>query len=97
MELWIRSQDREDLVKVDNIRLWDENTLAVNFNNSGVDLQYLVVGEYETRERSLEVLDEIQEYLCFDKFNYEDKDKTCYQDCGCYNSDIIMVYEMPKD
>lgn len=56
-----------------------------------------LLGIYKTREKGLEVLDEIQETICLDKFNYEDTDKTCYQDCYRYKSDIITVYEMPKE
>lgn len=58
MELWIRSQDRTILRKVDTIGIvegrdfWsiDEN-LTVSF------------GKYKTKERALEVLDEIQNML----------------------------------
>ena len=58
MELWIRSQDRTFLRKVNTIGIvegrdfWsiDEN-LIVSF------------GKYKTKERALEVLDEIQDLL----------------------------------
>lgn len=58
MELWIRSQDRTFLRKVNTIGIvegrdfWsiDEN-LTVSF------------GQYKTKERALEVLDEIQSLL----------------------------------
>lgn len=58
MELWIRSQDRTFLRKVNTIGIvegkdfWsiDEN-LAVSF------------GKYKTKERAIEVLDEIQNYI----------------------------------
>ena len=61
MELWIRSQDRIFLRKVNTIGIvegrdfWsiDEN-LTVSF------------GKYKTKERALEVLDEIQAYLMSD-------------------------------
>ena len=58
MDLWIRSQDRTFLRKVNTIGIvegrdfWsiDEN-LTVSF------------GKYKTKERALEVLDEIQDLL----------------------------------
>ena len=58
MELWIRSQDRTFLRKVNTIGIvegrdfWsiDEN-LTVSF------------GKYKTKERAIEVLDEIQDLL----------------------------------
>ena len=61
MNLWIRSQDRTFLRKVNTIGIvegrdfWsiDEN-LTVSF------------GKYKTKERAIEVLDEIQSYLMYD-------------------------------
>ena len=58
MELWVRSQDRTFLRKVNTIGIvegrdfWsiDEN-LTISF------------GKYKTKERALEVLDEIQDLL----------------------------------
>ena len=58
MELWIRSQDKENLIQPTrlfiafdkNIATWDENIM--------IDL-----GNYETKERALEVLDEIEERI----------------------------------
>lgn len=56
MDLWIRSQDRECLMKVDRI----------DYDNS-TGKHYIVVngfktylGRYKSKERALEVLDEIQ-------------------------------------
>lgn len=58
MELWVRSQDKTFLRKVNTIGIvegkdfWsiDEN-LTVSF------------GKYKTKERAIEVLDEIQNYI----------------------------------
>lgn len=64
MELWIRSQDRESLRKI-NTGFYLKQDLSnyakgeVIFIVSGGDK----LGEYETKERALEVLDEIQEIL----------------------------------
>ena len=76
MELWIRSQDRIFLRKVNTIGIvegrdfWsiDEN-LTVSF------------GKYKTKERAIEVLDEIQDLL---------------QNAYVGGSNRI-VYQMPKD
>ena len=61
MELWIRSQDRRILQKVDNIYL------NANYDNkricSFIDGDEMELGTYETKERALEVLDEIQKIL----------------------------------
>ena len=62
MNLWIRTQDRKKLVLI--------NTLAIAENTSrsilgfGIDSHVKVeLGDYDTEERALEVLDEIQELL----------------------------------
>lgn len=64
MELWIRSQDREHLKKI-NTGLYLKQGLSdyakgevIFITSSGDDL-----GEYETKERALEILDEIQSKL----------------------------------
>ena len=57
MELWIRSQDKKFLAKVDNIFCID-NTLFYDHHENKANL-----GTYKTKERTLEVLDEIQNIL----------------------------------
>lgn len=78
MELWIRSQDKRILQKVDNIFLDAnyENKRISTYDGDNVEL-----GTYKTKERALEVLDEIQDLL---------------QNAYIGNSNRI-VYEMPKE
>ena len=60
MELWIRSQDRRILQKVDNI------FLDANYENKRIstyDGDNIELGTYETKERALEILDEIYKLL----------------------------------
>ena len=61
MELWIRSQDKRILQKIDNIYLDAnyENKRICNY----VDDYKTELGTYETKERAIEVLDEIQNIL----------------------------------
>ena len=80
MDLWIRSQDKEDLIKARNIRYWGENQIAVNIWTSYNNINYVVVGEYATKERALEVLDEIQRHLVI----INDK-----------NDNLFYAYQMP--
>lgn len=63
MDLWIRSQDREQLTKVTEVRyeyyrpFFNEtriNTIIINND---------LIQEYKTKERALEVLDEIHNIL----------------------------------
>ena len=68
MELWIRSQDKMNLVKVRQISVnyQDNKQIIANYmpelyENSGE--YYELLGTYKTKERALEVLDEIQNIL----------------------------------
>ena len=65
MELWIRSQDKTDLFKINRLKIREhsfENGLKEYFilnNNSISD----VVGIYSTEERALEVLNKISKLV----------------------------------
>ena len=68
MDLWIRSQDKMNLVKVRQISVnyQDNKQIIANYmpelyENSGE--YYEILGTYKTKERALEVLDEIQSLL----------------------------------
>lgn len=68
MELWIRSQDKMNLVKIRQISLNYQNNKQIIANyipelyeNSGEYCELL--GTYETKERAIEVLDEIEERI----------------------------------
>lgn len=66
MDLWIRSQDKEFLMKIDNINLGldvDSNESYRLFTFVGGAVTSFTLGIYNSRERALEVLDEIQELL----------------------------------
>ena len=61
MELWIRSQDKMKLVKVNYCYIMDRQdhfTIIGETIDSGP-----IVGTYATKERALEVLDEIQNLM----------------------------------
>lgn len=64
MELWIRSQDKTILQKVDNLLISDGDNAEGTFNiyTNSLPAQN-VLGRYKTKERALEVLDEIQIFL----------------------------------
>lgn len=60
MELWVRSQDKRILQKVDNI------FLDADYGNKRIstyDEHNTELGAYKTKERALEILDEIQNIL----------------------------------
>lgn len=66
MNLWIRSQDKEILMKIDNINLGldvDSNEPCRLFTFVDGAVTSFTLGIYRSKERALEVLDEIQELL----------------------------------
>lgn len=66
MDLWIRSQDEDFLMKIDNINLGldvDSNESCRLFTFVGGAVTSFTLGIYKSRERALEILDEIQELL----------------------------------
>lgn len=89
MELWIRSQDRMNLVQIKQISLNYENNKQVIANYEPEQYEnsscyYELLGTYKTKERALEVLDKIQNKINaianMDDINF-----------------INVVYEMPKE
>lgn len=108
MELWIRSQDKRILQKIDNIYL------DANYGNKRicnyVDDYKTELGTYKTKERALEVLDEIQNLLkpkyILDTSSIK-PDGNFYEENGVifqkYNANTeikelsTFVYQMPKD
>lgn len=62
MELWIRSQNRALLIKSPELRYnqkGDAHSILA-YDTLGA---YRILGTYKTRERALEILDEIQKLL----------------------------------
>lgn len=111
MELWIRSQDKEKLMRVKEVLYqygaFEDNTLNVIIGSPFYD-DNAILGEYKTKERALEVLDEIQSILRptinFSPIINEDKRPEYiykHYECKGYESTIeqldTYVYEMPKN
>lgn len=100
MELWIRSQDKEALIKVDKIFYWNTCPEMPNTgkhylgNKEWVgNADYTKLGEYKTKERAIEVLDEIQYKInnyvadvCMARAIYVGE-----------SQEPTYVYEMPKE
>ena len=100
MELWIKSQNKKVLMKVSTLEmLEDNNSIYTTYLDKVVKL-----GTYKTKERALEVLDEIQQILVpkfklikgkiegsFDGTIFKSLDKGEIQQMSCY------VYEMPEE
>lgn len=90
MDLWIRSQDKEELVCVHN-RIFINNATGIGYQIK-IDFlidEFIVLGTYETEERALEVLDEIEEII-----ETQIGKKTECLGFGYYSN---TVYEMPME
>lgn len=61
MELWIRSQDKECLMKVNRV----DYDLSNSEHRIMVNGYETLVGHYATKERALEVLEEIQNQIVY--------------------------------
>lgn len=93
MELWIRSQDKKRLTKIEGVYMIEDEDGKDNILSFP---KYYIgntlvghLGVYKTRERALEVLDEIQDHILNlgeTVLNYGKEYKT-----------YGRVYEMPKE
>ena len=94
MDLWIRSQDREDLVKVNTLwimgnQIWMEVPFYENHKKIGLSItgHNHRLAEYKTKERALEVLDEINRHI-EELYNFK---------YGLEYDFSSFTYEMPKE
>lgn len=97
MELWIRSQDKERITKIDEVYYSSDDygyyVLCYKDQFTGYKL-----GKYKSKERALQVLDEIQSFI---ENNYE-SDMPSYSGNMIANGKIVLktrkiVYDMPKE
>ena len=85
MELWVRSQDKKRLMKVNGLD-YVEFGNAYIINGYGTnECDNYDIGIYETKERALEVLDAIQTLI-------EE-----YYDCLDNKIVLAPVYQMPEE
>lgn len=83
MELWIRSQNKESLVKVgSNLTIDDTNSIFCDYDS-------FFIGTYKSKGRALEVLDEIN--------NYKDKLEKAHF-LGMTESEFVSsTFAMPQE
>ena len=103
MNLWIRSQDKRNLKKI-NTEIYIKEGLS---NYAEGDVYFIVssgteLGEYETKERAIEVLDEIQERtMLINTINLaKDRDSLIAYKNALTEEKIKGLgypYQMPKD
>lgn len=96
MDLWIRSQDKMNLESVHsiNVNYLNKKQIICNYEPDFIGSQgeyYILLGEYATEERALEVLDEIQKKINLINLGH---------DFGSPMVDLknpSYIYEMPKE
>lgn len=59
MNLWVRSQDKENLIPIKNPICVYDNKIIYKESASYI----ITIGEYKTKERAMGILDEIQNYI----------------------------------
>ena len=105
MELWIRSQDRENLLKTDIVAMEEITENEEYWIYAGHEMYdpYRVFAVYHSKERALEVLDEIQNLLKpLMKVKNEFKKSELTGNCN-WEQDVeyvnipTRVYEMPQE
>ena len=86
MNLWIRSQYGSLLEKAEAIKIANyDGTIGIVINND------YVFGEYKTKERAIEVLDEIQEAK-LGNFHYR-----CNSNVKVSSKEDTIIYQMPEN
>lgn len=101
MDLWIRSQDKMNLVKVNkvNINYQNKKQIIANYIPDFVGTQgeyYELLGTYDSEKRAMEILNEIFNHLYISvslkNENYYNADIDIKGDILCH---MIKLYEMP--
>ncbi|MBQ5473957.1 MAG: hypothetical protein IIT65_04510 [Lachnospiraceae bacterium] len=72
MELWIRSQDRENLIHTNKVG-YLANYLGEEIINYVITANDIWVGGYATEERALQILDSIEHWIIEAQIN----ERTC--------------------
>lgn len=92
--MWIRSQDNEKLVNVDYVSISEYIQNRI-YGDSGMSDAVIMLGEYESKERAIEVLDDIQRRITlleYNKIAVHDKSNEQW-----FYGREDFVFEMPKE
>ena len=101
MSIWVRSQDKMQLVKIDeiHIKVDEDGFVGIWVDDKKENLKYFL-GTYKSKEKALEVLDEIQAFL---ENNYLSINDMPQHNNGLIANGLILfpnnkqtVYQMPE-
>lgn len=91
MELWIRSQNKQILIKTRRIEYSNYNGAEIYaYDNDDYSVK---IGRYKTKERAIEVLDEIENILKPQEYEIPTTRNTFIFSTNISN----YVYQMPKE
>ena len=93
--MWIKSQDKKTLVKVDMVEL-------LNYENSIVaytSIKVANLGKYSTEEKAMKVLDMIEEQINLtEEYRTQGEDVIESENSVARKSRLVrFVFQMPKD
>lgn len=91
MNLWVRSQDKEVLTRV--VDIWKDTDKNEIWSKSSFATKNCL-GRYKTKERTIEVLDEIQNFMR--NSVYVKKTNRLGEEIDLIPKPIL-IYNMPKD
>ena len=101
MNLWIRSTEKTNLLQARFLTIMEGKTFykkneweyeGYTICNVALNGNYELLGTYKTKERALEVLDEIQDELIGSDFMPIEKNEEVILTCGS-----AKIYEMPEN
>ena len=90
MNLWIRSQKKDKLFKINGVDITKMNDNS--YEITGYTSYNIYLGTYKTKERAIEILDEIQDELISSDFMPIEKNEEAVLTCGS-----ARIYQMPED
>lgn len=100
MSIWVRSQDKLCLMRVDALPIINHDEVERIWSIIGIGKFQYKLGTYKSKERALEVLDEIQTYL---ENNYLSINDMPQHNNGLIANGIVLfpnntqkVYQMPE-
>ena len=88
--MWIRSQDREELINTDRVYYSDVD--------KSLNSDYTVLGMYSSKEKAMKVMDMIQRQIAFCSERYEIVRPVLRSDpFEPYWKKSEVVFQLPKD
>lgn len=92
--MWVRSQNRDVLVNVNDICIYEVkkgSKIIYQLNCYGGSCY--ILGRYSTKEKAMKVMDMIQNAITGTRFEFTD----IVRDCDLAGIEIHNVFNMPKD